>query len=60
MLLKTELHGSFELSYMAPLDFDLRGSIISELLGFFAFLPLGKRAYFNASLWRIETDFLTS
>ena len=32
-LLETELHGSFELGYMAPLDFELRGSLTSELLG---------------------------
>ena len=30
--LETELHGSFELSYMAPFDYDLCGSLISELL----------------------------
>ena len=32
-LLDTELHGSFELVYMAPLDFELRGSLTSKLLG---------------------------
>ena len=32
-LLETELHGSFELGYMAPLDSELRGSLTSELLG---------------------------
>ena len=32
-LLETELHGSFELGYMAPLYFELRGSLTSELLG---------------------------
>ena len=32
-VLETELHGSFELGYMAPLDSELRGSLTSELLG---------------------------
>ena len=32
-LLETELRGSFELGYMAILDFELRGSSTSELLG---------------------------
>ena len=32
-LLKTELHGSFEQSYMTPLDSELRGSLIFEPLG---------------------------
>ena len=32
-LLETELHGSFKLGYMAPLDFELCGSLTSELLG---------------------------
>ena len=31
-LLGTEPHGSFERSYRAPLDHELRGSLISELL----------------------------
>ena len=32
-LLEIELHGSFELGYMAPLGSKLRGSLTSELLG---------------------------
>ena len=32
-LLETELHGSFRLSYMAPLDSKLRVSLTSELMG---------------------------
>ena len=32
-LLETEIHGFFELGYMAPLDSKLRGSLTSELLG---------------------------
>ena len=32
-LFEIELHGSFELSYMTPLDSELRGSLTSELLG---------------------------
>ena len=32
-LLETELHGSFEMGYMAHLDFELRGSLTFELLG---------------------------
>ena len=32
-LLETELHGSFELGYIAPLDFELHGCLTSELLG---------------------------
>ena len=35
-LLGSELHGSLELSYMAPLDFELSGSLIYELLGAFS------------------------
>ena len=31
-LLESELHGSFELGYMDPLDFE-RGSLTSKLLG---------------------------
>ena len=31
--LETELHGSFELGYMASLDSELHGSLKSELLG---------------------------
>ena len=32
-LLETEPHGSFKRSYKAPLDPELRGSLISKLLG---------------------------
>ena len=32
-LLETELHGSFELGYMAPLNSKLRGSLTPKLLG---------------------------
>ena len=32
-LLETELQGSLELGYEAPLDSKLRGSLTSELLG---------------------------
>ena len=32
-LLETELQGSLELGYMAPLDSEVRGSLTSELLG---------------------------
>ena len=33
-LLETEQQGSLELGYMAPLNFELRGSLTSELLGY--------------------------
>ena len=32
-LLETELHVSFELGYMAPLDSELRSSLTFEILG---------------------------
>ena len=32
-LIEIELQGSLELGYMAPLDYELRGSLTSELLG---------------------------
>ena len=32
-ILETELHGSFELGCMAPLDSELHGSLTSEILG---------------------------
>ena len=33
-LLEIELQGSLELGYMAPLNFELRGSLTYELLGY--------------------------